>query len=50
MNQSNSNSTGNKSLDQIQNLLGKGATLEAKEIDLQDFSRVLTKMPQRNDK
>ena len=35
---------------QIQELIGNGATLQAKEIDIIDFSRILTKMPQRNNK
>ena len=39
-----------RALGQIQTLLGSGNKFEAKEIDLQDFSRILTKMPQRNNK
>ena len=32
----------------MQTLLSGGPNLEAKEIDVQDFSRILTKMPQRH--
>lgn len=40
-------SSGNveRSLGQIQTLLGGGSNLEAKQIDVQDFSRILVKMP-----
>ena len=37
-----------RSLNQIQQLLGSGSNLEAKEVDVQDFSRILVKMPSRH--
>ena len=40
----------NRSVKQIGTLLGKGANLDAKDIDLNDFSRILTKMPNKNSK
>lgn len=43
-------STIDRSLGQIQTLLGGNDKLEAKEIDVQDFSRVLVKMPNRTNK
>ena len=39
-----------RAVGQIQTLLGTGPNLEAKDIDVLDFSRILTKMPQRNNK
>lgn len=38
-----------RSLNQVQTLLN-GPNLEAKDIDLQDFSRILTKMPFKHHK
>ncbi len=42
-----SSSNAERSLNQIQTLLGSGSNLEAKEIDVQDFSRILVKMPNK---
>jgi hypothetical protein len=39
-----------RSLGQIQTLLGSGDKLEAKEIDRNDLSRILIKMPEKHKK
>jgi len=39
-----------RAIGQIQQLLGSSGKLDASEINLQDFSRILTKMPQRQNK
>jgi hypothetical protein len=36
-----------RTLNQIQLLLGSGPTLEAKEVDINDLSRILVKMPNK---
>ena len=43
-----SSSSEPRAVGQIQQLIGTGPTLEAKDIDILDFSRILTKMPNRN--
>ena len=43
-------STQHRAVGQIQDLLGSGPKLDATEINLGDLSRILTKMPQRNNK
>jgi mitochondrial cardiolipin hydrolase len=45
-----SSNTAEKSLNQIQTLLASGPNLDAKEINTQDFSRIISKMPNRHDK
>ena len=50
--QSSTTTTGadSRTLGQIHSLLSPGNTLEAKTIDLNDFSRIISKMPNRNSK
>lgn len=48
--QSSGNSQVDKSLGQIQALLALNPNMEAKEIDMQDMSRILTKMPFKHHK
>lgn len=48
--QSISTSQIDRDLQKVESLLGVGNNLEAKQIDLNEFSRILVKLPGRNKK